>query len=92
MKYTVETIREISWEIGKEYRGKIENVGTAIISTAYALVRIQQSSRHNKALPDQSQDLCAQHHTYQREGIGRGIGRRHILRPAGADQGAQRRR
>ena len=43
MKYTIETIREISWEIGKEYRGKIENVGTAIISTAYTLVRIQQS-------------------------------------------------
>ena len=40
MKYTIETIREISWEIGKEYRGKIENVGTAIISTAYTLVRI----------------------------------------------------
>lgn len=43
MKYTVETIREISWEISKEYCGKIENVGAAIISTAYALVRIQQS-------------------------------------------------
>ena len=47
LKYTVETIRKISYEIGEGYRGKIANLGGVVISTAYALVKIQQSSSIN---------------------------------------------
>lgn len=43
MKPTFEMIHKISAKLGEEYRGKITNIGGAVIATAYVLSKIQQT-------------------------------------------------
>lgn len=43
MKSTTEMIRKISYQMGEAYRGKIANIGGAVISTAYVLSRIEKT-------------------------------------------------
>lgn len=43
MKYTIEEILKVTYDLSEAYRGKITNHGGAIISTAYVLSQIQKS-------------------------------------------------
>ena len=43
MKCTIDMIREISFELSEAYRGKIANIGGAVISTAFVLSRIEKT-------------------------------------------------
>lgn len=44
MKLTIDIIRGISFELSEAYRGKITNLGGAVISTAYVLSKIERTS------------------------------------------------
>lgn len=53
MKAIFDEIREISRELSEEYSGKITNVGSAVISTAYVLSKIEKSpALSTKSLED----------------------------------------
>ena len=43
MKSTIDMIRAISFELSEAYRGKTANIGGAVISTAYALIKMSKT-------------------------------------------------
>ena len=52
MKYTIDTIRDVSIKLGEAYRGKISNIGGAVVSTAYVLSKIEKTTNISTATLD----------------------------------------